>query len=303
MPKAIITGAAGFAGYSTTRELLNRGYEVYAILRPGSAHNRRLNALSGNLHRIELDCSDFDKISDFVYDTPNLFFHLAWFGDRNDKKVQDENIDYCMKALESSSRLKCRRFIGIGSQAEYGICSGEITEETTPEPFSAYGSAKLAAMNLSHKRADELGIEWVWGRIFSLYGDREPHGRMLPDLIRSLRMNADIYLSSCEQYWDYLHVTDGAKAIVSIGESGHAGEVYNIASGDYKPLKEFTEEAKELFGYRGKIRYGDKADPFVSLKPDISKIKEHTGWTPVISFNEGVLRFADEEDQYNDSLL
>ena len=45
-----------------------------------------------------------------------------------------------------------------------------------------------------------------------------------------------------------------------------------------------------------KLTFGKKADPFISLKPDISKLKEHTSWEPEIGFSEGVLRFADEKN-------
>ena len=80
MKKAVITGAAGFAGFSTTIELLNQGYEVYAILRPGSEHNSRFSSYEENLHLIELDCKDFDSIHDHIHAACDAFYHLAWFG-------------------------------------------------------------------------------------------------------------------------------------------------------------------------------------------------------------------------------
>ncbi len=291
MRKAVITGAAGFAGYSTTIELLNRGYEVFAILRPGSEHNARFKSFGDNLHLIELDCSEFDKICDSVDTECDIMYHLAWFGRRDDFKAQKNNVDYCLMALESASSLGCKRFVGIGSQAEYGFTDELIKENTFPHPINAYGAAKLAALNLSQIRSKQLGIEWVWGRIFSLYGDNEPSGRLFPDLIRTLRLNNPVNLSSCEQNWDYLHVRDGASAILSIGERGFAGEVYNIANGNYKPLKCFVEEARSVLNSNSEIIYGPRAVPFISLQPDVSKISEHTGWLPKISFREGVLNF------------
>ncbi len=296
MKKAVITGAAGFAGYSVTSELLDKCYEVYAVLRPGSEHNHRLVGLSEHIHLIELDQTDFDRIDRMVACDCDEFYHLAWSGKRDDFSEQVKNIDSCIKALESAKKLNCHRFIGIGSQAEYGLCDIIMQEELTPHPVNAYGSAKTAAMYLSKRRAEQLGIEWIWGRIFSLYGDFEPSGRMLPDLITALKENKDIKLSSCEQEWDYLHVRDAAKAIVMLGELGHSGEVYNIANGSFRPLKEYVEEAKSLFPYTGMIDYGAKADPFVALKPDVNKLKDHTGWKPVIAFDEGVIRFANEKD-------
>lgn len=288
--RAVVTGAAGFAGYSLTTNLLNLGYDVYAVLRPGSQHNSRFNNLDmpGNLFCIELDCKEFDLIHEHIVEKCDIFYHLAWYGGRDDFDVQNQNIGFCLKAIESAGKLGCKRFVGIGSQAEYGVCHTSMSEDIMPKPINAYGAAKVAAMYLSKRRAEQLGIEWIWGRIFSLYGDFEPSGRMLPDLVEKLKNNERVNLSSCEQNWDYLHVRDAADAIVAIGERGHAGEIYNIANGDYRRLKDYVEEAKSAIMSSSEIIYGSKADPFIELLPDVSKIKEHTGWTPVISFSKGI---------------
>ncbi len=291
--KVIVTGAAGFAGYSLTKELLNKGYEVYAILRPGSKHNERFVRGEENLHLVELDCEDFDKIPIEINEDCDVFYHLAWFGGRDDFTGQNANIDYNIKALESAAKLNCKRFVGIGSQAEYGVCSGLITEDTLPKPVNAYGAAKVAAMYLSKRRAEQLGLDWLWGRIFSLYGDYEPDGRMLPDLLQKLNLNVEVNLSSCEQNWDYLHVRDAATAIVAIGEKGHAGEIYNIARGDFKPLKKFVELAKSTLNSNSIINYGNPPKPFISLQPDMSKLKKHSGWEPKIEFEKGIKEFIE----------
>ncbi|WP_167511421.1 NAD-dependent epimerase/dehydratase family protein [Pseudobutyrivibrio xylanivorans] len=291
--KVVVTGAAGFAGYSLTKALLDKGYDVYTILRPGSKHNERFNDIAGNIHPVELDCDDFDQIAEKVAVDCDVFYHLAWFGGRDDFEGQNANITYTIKALESAAKLNCKRFVGIGSQAEYGVCSGLISEDIMPAPVNAYGAAKVAGMYLTKRRAEQLGIQWVWGRIFSLYGDFEPSGRMLPDLLRKLSTNEEVSLSSCEQNWDYLHVKDAADLIVALGEKGHAGEIYNIANGDYKPLKQFVEEAKTVLKSESTINYGNRPDPFISLQPDMSKTKAHTGWEPKISFEDGIKAFVE----------
>ncbi len=290
--RVIVTGAAGFAGYSLTKELLAQNHEVYVVLRPGSQHNERFDVNEPKLHPIELDCADFDKIHEHIDVDCDEMYHLAWFGGRDDFEGQNANIDYTIKALESAAKCNCKRFVGIGSQAEYGVCSELITEDMMPHPVNAYGAAKVAAMYLSKRRAEQLGLEWVWGRIFSLYGDYEPAGRMLPDLLNKLSKNEEVNLSSCEQNWDYLHVRDAAESIALLGTKAHAGEIYNIANGDYKPLKEFVEFAKKTLGSSSVINYGNRPEPFVSLQPDMSKHKAHTGWEPKIGFEKGIKDFV-----------
>ena len=139
-------------------------------------------------------------------------------------------------------------------------------------------------MFLTKRRAEQCGIDWIWGRIFSLYGLYEPHGRMLPDLINKLRNGEQIKLSDCSQNWDYLDAGDAAEALLSIAEKGRRGEIYNIANGKYAPLRDFVKSIASKYGNEKQIVFGDKANPFISLSPSVEKIFCDTGWKPIIGF-------------------
>ncbi len=297
MKSAVVTGAFGFAGANLVECLLENGYYVYAAGRknPTATHNDRFKE-SENLKKIYLEMEEFDRISEYISKDssckPEFFFHLAWGGGRDDFEAQHKNIDGALKALQSAADMGCRRFVGIGSQAEYGLKSDEteITEDLALEPFSAYGACKAAAYYLLKNRASSLGIDFIWGRIFSLIGKYEPAGRMLPDLVQKLKASEAVNLSSCLQYWDYLDASDAAKAILLLAERGRNGEAYNIAHGIYRPLKEYVLEAAELLKADPTlVTFGQKADPFVSLKPSVRKLKTDTGWEPVKSFEESLL--------------
>lgn len=285
MNSAIVTGAAGFAGLNLVERLLENGYKVYGIVRPGSQNNSRLPQ-NPNFIKVELEAEDYALIAEQIPESCVYFYHMTWSGrgGRNNFEEQIKNIDYTLDALRSAAKLGCRKFIGTGSQAEYGVKLELITEDLCLEPFCAYGAAKVAACQLSKNLAKQLGIEWCWGRIFSLYGKYEPSGRMLPDLIEKLKDNEEVHLSSCRQMWDYLDAVDGAEAFIAIGERGHDGEIYNVANGDYHELKWFTEAMKRSLHSSSNIIYGDDPNPFVSLQPSVTKIAEHTGWKARVQF-------------------
>ena len=290
MKRAIVNGAAGFAGYSLTIHLLQHGYEVYAILRPNSPHNDRFtteevrSAYGQKLHLIFCAGNNILNLTEQLSGPFDLFYHLVWAGARNDHDAQVQNIPMTLDALRVAARLSCRRFICTGSQAEYGPTTSVITEETLPMPNTDYGAAKLSALYLSKSLASHLGIEWIWGRIFSLYGLYEPSGRLYPDMIQKFRHNEPLSLSDCTQNWEYLDVEDAAEALIALGERGHDGEIYNISSGDPKPLKTFVEQLKAELCSASEINYGAPADPYVSLQTDIHKICEHTEWMPETPF-------------------
>jgi len=287
--KAIVTGAAGFAGAHLTRALAQRGFAVYAIVRPGSLHNRRLSVLE-SVKQIECDLNDLHLLPEKIGEPCDCFFHLAWTGEANAFAAQYANVNISLVALKVAAGLSCKRFVATGSQAEYGLQTELITEDTLPAPFTPYGAAKMATMHLTKSLAAELGVEWIWGRIFSLYGEFEPHGRMLPDLVSALRAGKDFALTAATQNWDYLLANEAADALIALMERGRDGEVYNIAHGAYRPLKTFTEEMRNYFAPESNISYGKSNALAVSLQPSVAKIQRDTGWQAQISFMDGIRR-------------
>lgn len=285
LKKAIVTGAAGFAGCNLVEALLKKGYYVYAVLRPKSSHNARLREAK-HLKVMACDMDNYGQLPKMVDEKCDIFYHLAWQGGRHDFAAQQNNLDYSLSALESAQKIGCKRFVCTGSQAEYGPQSNVITESTFPNPVDAYGAAKLATNILTRQRAKELNIEWIWGRIFSLYGKYEPFGRMLTDLIKALKEGLEFKLSAATQMWDYLYSTDGAEALIALGEYGHDGEIYNIANGNSRPLKEFVEIIRKEINPAGKITYGKTAG--WSLQASADKIHKDTGWSAQTEFLDGI---------------
>ncbi len=287
---AVVSGAAGFAGYHVTEKLIEHGYFVYSLVREGSSHNERLaHFKEDEISLIYADMKEMNTLSEKITKKCDIFFHLAWAGGRNNYDEQVANIEPTIQAVEQASKLGCKRIVCIGSQAEYGAVESDvIKEDRIPNPHCSYGSAKVAACYLSRNRATQLGVEWIWGRIFSLYGKYEPGNRMLPFLVNELKMGHEVKLSSGKQNWDYLYASDAAEAIIALGEKAVSGEIYNIADGRYKALRDFVEEVEDKFNYGGKVIYGEDPSPFVSLKPSVEKIQKDTGWKPMVSFEEGL---------------
>ena len=289
MKNYIVTGAAGFLGCNLTERLMQEeNAHIYAVVRPNSPHNARL-APSERLTLVPADLSDYARLDELIGTSCDVFFHLAWQGTRYDFAAQYGNIADTLGALEAAARLGCHRFICTGSQAEYGRQTAVITEETCPHPVCAYGAAKLAACALSRQRAAGLGIAWIWGRVFSLYGKYEQEGRMLPALVKSLRSEQPFALSSsAAQNWDYLYAADAADALLALAERGRTGEIYNVAHGGYRPLRSYVEEVRTVLAARSSVSYGRADAAVCSLQPSVEKIHSDTGWQPVTDFADGL---------------
>lgn len=304
----IVTGAAGFAGANLVMELLDNETDVYAVVRPGSSHNARLEEIdSDNLHIIPIEMDELERLPSEIFERfPELsdedasfdsFFHLMWGGDRNDFEVQKVNVEGSLHAVKAASIMGCRRFIGIGSQAEYGATDKIMTETLAPSPITAYGSCKAAACYMTKSLCISLGIEWVWGRIFSLIGRFEPRGRMIPDLLDRAQSGMKMNLSSCRQSWNYLDARDCARALIAISDKGVSGEIYNITDGSCMMLKQYVERANRWMlarsGHMAELTYGDDPDPFISLNPDGNKLYTDTGWQPEVEFEASLKDYCD----------
>lgn len=308
MKKAIVTGGSGFAGFSLVSELLKEGYRVVCPVRPGSPHNQRLEDLKktaengGDLYTLPLDVQKLSGLKEALKTSGIdmsgcLFFHLAWSGERDNEEQQMANITPALDAVRSASGIGASRIIFTGSQAEYGLKSGgtllpdgsfkPVTEDALPEPLNSYGAAKTAALYLTRDLSRHLSLPWIWLRIFSIYGDYEHPHTMLSYLRRSLENKETPVLSACTQYWDYLYTKDAARAMILAGEKGKEGEIYNLANGNYRPLKEFTEIIRMNTAPDIEISYSpeDSKAPALSLRPDVSKLKRDTGWEPEKEFS------------------
>ena len=171
MRKNIVTGATGFIGYALCQELLNNNEYVIAIVRPESKNKDKLKKLQTvntkyrqYLEIIELPLNNLDILYKDIKIQADCFYHLAWNGSsgkaREDFNIQNTNIAYMGKAVETAKACGCERIVGSGSQAEYGICHGRAYEEKTfLNPFLMYGAAKLAAYRMGRILAEQIGID------------------------------------------------------------------------------------------------------------------------------------------------
>lgn len=293
---AIVTGASGFIGVHLLEELLLHDYHVIVVVRHNSNHLDRI-IVDKRVTVIELDMGEIQLLPDYLtekqYDT---FFHLAWEGIRaayrEDQSLQNSNYENAVKAMEAAKQLKCKTFLGIGSQAEYGNCIGDITEETIPKPVSEYGKAKLKAYHVLNKLSAGYDMKFIWARLFSVYGKYDYEGTFIMSTLKKLIKNEDILLSEGRQSWDFIHVEDAVRAIYLLGDVNCTGGIYNIASGYNRPLREFVQDMKQIAQSGSRIEFGSipyGPEGMVSIKPSVDKLKSNLNWSCRVSFEEGIL--------------
>ena len=307
MKSIIITGATSMIGAALARRAEAKGIRVLCIARKGSAGLR--NIPKSDLIEIEYrDANEYrNPVSDQNSGYYDVFYHLAWdktnSAFHDDTDAQAQNIHYTLDAVRLAKRFGCKKFVGAGSQAEYGPVLEPLKPETPANPQSGYGVAKYAAGKLSRLLAQELGMLFNWARIVGVFGPGGASQTLITYTINELRAGRGPEVTKCEQIWDYLYCDDAADALLAIGENGADGKTYPLGSGDKKRLSEYLEQIKNIIAPNIALQFGKREycphQPMY-LCADISELRRDTGWKPKISFEDGIRKTiaAADENRY-----
>lgn len=158
-------------------------------------------------------------------------------------------------------------------------------------PLSEYGKAKAKVGREAIMRAEALGITYIHTRVFSVYGPGDHQWSLVESCMRTFKEGGIMELGACTQLWNYLYIDDAVNVIVTLLTGYAPAGVYNVAGEDTRPLREYIETIRALCGGQGTCQYGKRppnAEGVTSLDPDITKLKEITGFHQMISFEEGI---------------
>lgn len=306
MKKVVITGPTGEIGLALLKRLIEEKIEVLAICRPDS-HRREFIPNSPYVKVIECDLSRLKDLFDLKeqYDT---FYHFGWcasYGaERENLYLQNQNVQYELDAVELAAHLGCKKFIGAGTQAEYGRKDKPLRPDTETSPETAYGAAKLCAGQFSRLACRQKDITHIWIRICSVYGFGDGPYTLITYIMNQLEKQDDIELTPCKQIWDYLYAKDAAESFYRIGTMVEEEKVYCLGSGQAKPLHMYMQEVERFVldkGFSSKIKIGAKhygVNQMMYLCADISELQKDTGFCPQTSFYEGIEDIWNQKQKY-----
>lgn len=287
-----VTGATSMIGAALIEAAVKDGAEVYAFIRADTGRMDRLKK-SPSVHLVTCPLDQLCRL-----EAPprgvDAFYHLAWAGTgkarRDDPVIQEQNIRYTLDAVSLAARMGCGRFVGAGSQAEYGPVEGVIAPDTPVNPRIAYGMAKLSAGLLSRKLCAQLGIGHVWARIFSVYGLNDNEGTMINYALERFEAGESAKFSAATQMWNYLYETDAGELLYRLGNDAVADGVYCVAHPESRVLRSYIEQMRAAWGPDARCEYAPQGAAQPGLEVDVSQTIRATGFTPQIAFDDGMQR-------------
>ncbi|MBO6218715.1 MAG: NAD(P)-dependent oxidoreductase [Treponema sp.] len=292
--KIVITGATSMIGLAIIRNALKRNCEITCIVNPTST---RISSIPNNekIHIIKCDIADYNNLDIKPSENSEYFFNLAWpysAGElRDNVEYQLKNINYVIDAVKLCKKFGCKKFIGAGSQAEYGIKSESLSSTTAINPENAFGIAKYTSGKLASILCKQYKIDFNWLRILSVYGPGDRKNSLINYVVDELKNGHSPELTKCEQTWDYLHCDDAADAFFAVAEHGVDGKIYPLGSGHGRKLSEYVNELQALIAPNVSLCYGKKSyypsQPMYLVSQN-EELTTDTGWQPLIKFSEGI---------------
>jgi UDP-glucose 4-epimerase len=301
MHSYLVTGGAGFIGSHLVEELRRRGAAV-RVLDNLSTGKRDNLAHIGGVEFVQGDLADLESCRAAVHGI-DVVLHQAAIPSVP-KSVKDPitsnraNIDGSLNILVAARDAGVKRVVYAGSSSAYGNTATLPKHEgMAPSPLSPYALQKLVAEQYCQLFTSLYGLETVTIRYFNVFGPRQDPGSPYSGVI-SLFASAlgagrqPVIYGDGEQTRDFTYIANVVDGVLRAATAPNiGGQVINVATGQRISLNELLRVMNGVVGSNIQARYEPaRAGDVLDSQADISKARELLGYSPVVSFEEGLRR-------------
>ncbi len=304
MPRAVVTGGAGFLGSHLCDLLRDRGYDVVAVdnLITGSRDNVAHRADDTGFTFVEHDVIDGIPVDGPV----DAVLHLA------SPASPPEYLAHPIATLEVGSvgthhaldlaRARGARFLLASTSEIYGDPLVHPQPESyfgnvnSVGPRAVYDEAKRYAEAITMAYHRQFDVDTKIVRIFNTYGPRlnPADGRVVSNfLAQAMRGEPLTVYGDGKQTRSFCYVSDEVEGLLALLESDHVGPI-NIGNPDEFTMLELAELVVEIAGATSEVVFEPlPVDDPRQRRPDISLAERVLGWHPRVDLREGLARTHD----------
>ena len=312
MKKALITGISGQDGSYLAEFLLEKGYEVYGLVRRSSNRPANLGRIAHIFDRIELvegDLSDQASLNDAVKEVePCEVYNLgaqsfvvhSWKAPVYTADVTGLGAVRMLEAVRNSG-LDIRFYQASSSEMFGDNAELPLNEKSSFYPRSPYACSKVYAHYSTINYRESYGMFACCGVLFNHESPRRGEEFVTRKISQevakiSLGLEENIKLGNLEAKRDWGYAKDYVEAMWLMLQQNDrvilGPEDFVVATGESHSIKEFVKVAFEVVGIEGWEDYVKQDPKFMrpadvpNLVGDYSKIKEKLGWKPKVRFEE-----------------
>ena len=325
MKRALITGINGQDGSFLSELLLEKGYEVYGILRRKSVVDYgNVTHIKDKIHFIYADMTDVVSLisamrtaqPDEVYNlAAQSFVATSWDQPIATAEIDAVGVTNMLEAIRAVNP-KCRYYQASTSEM-FGKVQAVPQDENTPfYPRSPYGVAKLYGHWITKNYRESFGLFTCSGILFNHEGERrgkEFVTRKITDTVARIKCGLVdcLELGNLDAKRDWGHSKDYVRAMRLMLQQDEPDD-YVVATGETRTVRDFARIAFEKAGIKvefsgtgvdeigtdtatGKVVVKVNPKFFRPAEVDLlignpKKAEEKLGWKREISFDQMVER-------------
>ncbi len=305
MAHYLVTGGAGFIGSHLVEELVRRGERVRVVDNLVTGHRENLAAVGGSIEFLEGDLADAEVAAAAVAGVDYVLHQAAI--PSVPRSVAEPvfchraNVDATLNILVSARDAGVKRLIFAGSSSVYGNISVLPTREDLPlDPLTPYALQKLMGEQYLGLFTRLYGLETVTTRYFNVFGPRQdpssPYSGVISIFIKALLDGRPpTIFGDGGQTRDFTYVANVVDGVLTACHvPGIAGQVVNVATGGRVSLNDLFRTLRSLTGADVVPAYGPARTGDVRhSQADIGRARTMLGYSPTVSFEDGLARTLD----------
>lgn len=305
----LVTGGAGFIGSNFVRMILSEHTDIFVVNLDKLTYAGNLENLSGFMENdnhkfVKGDICDAVLVEELleVYQVNAVVNFAA--ESHVDRSLVDPgqfietNIQGTLTLLRAAQEKKIDRFLQVSTDEVYGSLGkeGMFTETSPISPNSPYSASKAAADHFVHAYGHSFGLKYNITRCSNNYGEYQFPEKMIPLMINNALADKHLPVyGDGLQVRDWLYVYDHCTAIWKVLTQGRLDEVYNVGGNNEKTNLEVVGLILARLGKdQSLIRFvKDRPGHDRRYAIDSSKIMNELGWSPSVTFEEGIAKTID----------
>lgn len=302
--KILVIGGAGLIGSHVVEELLQEDIKeviVYDDFSRGTIENLeealkdprcRIFEIGGDIMRTDILEAAMNGVDGVIHLAALWLLQCYEFP----RAAFDVNIRGTFNVLEACVASKVKRLVYSSSASVYGDAVEEpMTEEHPYNNWTFYGATKIAGEHMFKAYHKRYGLEGVGLRYMNVYGPRQDYRGTYIAVMMKILDNIDngtapVVYGDGSQAYDFVYVTDTARANVCALKSDVPFGFYNVGRGIKTSIKELTQLILKISGSDLPIQYEPAGQTFVTNRiGDVTAAERDLGFKWRVDLEEGLM--------------
>ena len=306
----LVTGSAGFIGFSVTKKLLESGHNVLGIDSLNQYYDVNLKLARNEILKkfpgyrfVQLNLCDERGVKElFDQNQIGKVCHLAAqagvrYSLTHPMEYKTSNLDGFMHLIEAAKNAKVENFVYASSSSVYGKTKiiPFVESDRCDTPISLYAATKRANELMAHSYSELFKLPTTGLRFFTVYG---PWGR--PDMALFLFTKSILEGKTIDVYnhgnmrRSFTYIDDIVSGILKCLENPFPCEIFNLGNNRSATLMEYIETLEKKLGKTAEknllpLQPGDVPQ----TEADLAHVREKIGFEPKTNIDTGVGKFVE----------